>query len=147
MPLNNPEPADWATVLEALMEAAASVLSADSLDETLTRISDRLRSLVPYDDLTVYAADHERFKLVPAFACGTYVDEIMADEFELDAGVTGATLQTGEARNITDSLAEPNVAGVADTPQDPEAFICVPLMVETRTVGALNVYRSATKPY
>jgi diguanylate cyclase (GGDEF)-like protein len=147
MPLEKAQSDAWAGVLEALMEAAASVLSADSLDDTLTRVSERLRSLVPYDDLTVYAADHERHKLVPAFACGTYVDEIMADEFELDEGITGQALKTGEARNITDSLAESSVAWVADTPQDPEAFICVPLMVESRTVGALNVYRSARMPF
>ena len=147
MPLKDPEPADWANVLEALMEAAASVLSADSLDDTLTRVSERLRSLVPYDDLTVYAADHERFKLVPAFACGTYIDEIMADEFELDQGITGAALRSGEARNIADSLNVDGVAWVADTPQDAEAFICVPMLVETRTVGALNVYRSAKRPF
>jgi diguanylate cyclase (GGDEF)-like protein len=147
MPLKKPESAAWASVLEALMEAAASVLSADSLDDTLTRVSDRLHSLVPYDDLTVYAADHERFLLVPAFACGTFVDEVMADEFPLDAGVTGAALKTGEARNITDSLHESNIAWVAETPQEPEAFICVPLMVERRTVGALNVYRSAATPF
>src|ERR1700754_3294879 len=144
MPLKGPQSEAWATVLEALMEAAASVLSADSLDDTLTRISDRLGSLVPYDDLTVYAADHERFLLVPAFACGTFIDEVMADEFPLDAGVTGRAIKTGEARNITDSAVESNIAWVADTPQDPEAFICVPLTVESRTVGALNVYRSAT---
>jgi diguanylate cyclase (GGDEF)-like protein len=147
MPLKNSESGAWASLLEALMEAAASVLAADSLDDTLTRVSDRLRSLVPYADLTVYAADHDRGMLVPAFACGTFVDEVMADEFPLDVGVTGAAIKSGDARNIADSLAEANIEWVAGTTQDSEAFICVPLTVECRTVGALNVYRSATQPF
>jgi diguanylate cyclase (GGDEF)-like protein len=141
------ESAAWADVLEALMEAAASVLSADSLDDTLTRISERLLALVPYDDLTVYAADHERFLLVPAFACGTFVDEVMADTFPLDAGVTGATVKTGQARNVRNSGAESDIEFVAGTGEDPEAFVCVPLLVEDRTVGALNVYRTAALPF
>src|SRR3954469_5266645 len=140
MPRPKTEAAAWASVLEALMEAAASVLSAASLDDTLTRISERLRALVPYDDLTVYSADQDRFLLVPAFACGTFVDEVMADTFPLDAGVTGAALKTGVARNIVNSVAEDDVVIVAGTDEGPEAFVCVPLIVEDRTIGALNVY-------
>src|SRR6476469_1449557 len=67
----------------------------------------------------------------------------MADDFPLDAGITGVALKTGEARNVADALQDADVAWIAETPQDPEAFICVPLTVESRTVGALNVYRGA----
>ena len=36
-----------------------------------------------------------------------------------------------------------NVANVvAGTPDDPEAFVCVPLLARDRVVGALNVYRT-----
>ena len=31
---------------------------------------------------------------------------------------------------------------MAGTPDDPEAFVCVPLLARERVVGALNVYRT-----
>jgi diguanylate cyclase (GGDEF)-like protein len=40
-----------------------------------------------------------------------------------------------------------DVEFVAGTSEDPEAFVCVPLLVEGRTIGALNVYRSAQLPF
>ncbi len=95
MPSSGMSPAAWASVLEALMEAAASVLSAASLEDTLQRMGDRLVDLVPYDDLTLYETDHAQGMLVPAFARGSYIDEVMADSFPIDQGVTGKVLAAG----------------------------------------------------
>jgi hypothetical protein len=41
-------------VLEALLDAAAAVLTADSLEDTLRRIALQLGALVAYDDLALY---------------------------------------------------------------------------------------------
>ena len=52
-----------AATLEALMDAATAVLSADSLDETFGRMTGRLGELVPFDDLVVYEVDPSRTRL------------------------------------------------------------------------------------
>ena len=105
-------------------------------------MADRLVDLVPYDDLTLYAVDHENGLLVPAFACGSFVDEVMADSFPIDEGITGETLTSGKARNIPRIDLVPGVEAVEGTELDPESAIVLPLKVEGRTVGALNVYRA-----
>src|SRR3954465_5760214 len=75
--------------LDALLDAAAGILAADSLRETLGRISEHLSALLTYDDLTVYEIEPGERALRPVFAVGTWVDEIMADAIDVSSGVTG----------------------------------------------------------
>jgi diguanylate cyclase (GGDEF)-like protein len=131
-----------AATLEALMDAAAAVLSADSLDETFGRISARLAQLVPFDDLVVYEVDPSRTRLGAVFADGRWIDEVMAENFGIDEGLTGYTIARGETTNVPRSDLHPASKVVPGTEQEPEALVCVPMVVEGETIGALNVYRS-----
>jgi GAF domain-containing protein len=129
------------SALEALVDAAAGILAADSLDGTLGRISHHLRSLLRYDDLTVYEIDDTQAFLRPVFAVGDWVEEILSDRIPLGTGITGWAVRHRCTRNVANSQLEPLCNVVAGTPQDAEAFVCVPLLAEERVVGALNVYR------
>lgn len=134
-------PADWASTLDALMDAAAAVLTADSLEQTLERVADRLAGLVPYEDLSLYEVDYVAGVFVPLFARGSYTAEVMADRFPLTEGITGATLRDGRARNIPRTDFDPDAETVSGTPDVPEAMVCVPLKVADRAIAMLNVYR------
>ena len=57
-----------ASALEALVDAAAGILAADSLSDTLGRIAHHLGELLDYDELTVYEVDRTAGMLVPVFA-------------------------------------------------------------------------------
>ncbi len=131
----------WASTLDALMDAAAAVLTADSLQQTLGRVAERLAALVPYHDFTLYEIDRAAGTFVPMFAHGSYAAEVMADSFPLTQGITGATLRDGRARNIPRTDRDPDAVTIAGTPDDPEAMMCVPLQVADRTIAMLNVYR------
>jgi diguanylate cyclase (GGDEF)-like protein len=128
-------------VLEALLEAAAAVLAADSLEDTLGRIAMHLRALVPYDDLAVYELVDAGRTLSPAFAAGRWAEEVMAESFPHDVGITGQTIRDKRTRNIPRVDLDPQGEVVAGTEAEPEALVCVPLVVEHRAIGALNVYR------
>ena len=67
------------SALEALVEAAAGILAADSLEGTLGRIAHHLRALLHYDDLTVYEVDDAAGMLRPVFAVGDWVDEVLGE--------------------------------------------------------------------
>ena len=66
------------TALAALVDAAASILAADSLESTLGRIAQHLAAVVPYDDLSLHEIEPgaepstvtraERFVVVPLIA-------------------------------------------------------------------------------
>ena len=123
------------------MDAAASVLTAESLDETLGRVVEQLAGLVPFNDLAIYEIDRESQLFVPLFAHGTYTAEVMAHSFPLERGITGAAFRAGTARNVPRSDLDPDAGFVIGTQLVPEAMVSVPLKVAGRTIAMLNVYR------
>lgn len=124
------------------MEAAAAVLAADSLEDTLRRMAHRLQGLVPYDDLALYELVPSAREFRPVFAVGTYADEVLAERVPVDEGITGAVLRERRTRNIARVDLHPMARVVTGTSAEPEALVCVPLFVERGALGALNVYRA-----
>jgi diguanylate cyclase (GGDEF)-like protein len=136
----------WASTLDALMDAASAVLTAESLQQTLLRVAQGLGRLVPFNDLTLYEIDRAAGMFVPMFAFGSYADEVMAQRFPLTRGITGATLREGRVRNVPRSDLDPAAETVPGTPDEPESIVCVPLEVAGRTIAMLNVYRYGEDP-
>jgi len=128
--------------LEALVDAAAGILSADSLPGTLGRIAHHLATLVPFDDLSLYEIEDGGDSLKPVFAVGDWVEEIMAEEISVVNGVTGWAVRNRRTRNVPNTLTEPLCTVVSGTDEVAEAFVAVPLIAHDRVVGSLNVYRT-----
>src|ERR1044072_7905478 len=114
------------SALEALVEAAAGILAADSLEGTLGRIAHHLRALLHYDDLTVYEIDEPAALLRPVFAVGDWVDEGLVNPIPLRTGGTGWVVANRRTRNVPNVCLEPVSNVVAGTTDEPEAFVCVP---------------------
>src|SRR5690349_7432298 len=129
------------TALDALIDAAAGILAADSLDDTLGRIAHHLQALLPYDDLTVYEVNAEGTGLHPVFAMGSWVDEIMAETLSINEGTTGWVVRNRRTRNVPNVRFDTISSVVPGTPMDDEAFVCVPMLAYDRVIGTLNVYR------
>jgi diguanylate cyclase (GGDEF)-like protein len=130
-----------ASALEALVDAAAGILAADSLSDTLGRIAHHLGELLHYDELSVYEVDRAAEMLVPVFAMGACADEVMADSFPMTEGATGWVVSNRRTRNVERADQDPIVAVVEGTEMEPESLVSVPLLIEDRVVAALNVYR------
>src|SRR5262245_1416865 len=129
------------TALDALIDAAAGILAADSLEDTLARIAHHLRALLPYDDLTVYEVDFDGVTLRPVFAIGSWVQEIMSETLSVDSGTTGWVVRNRRTRNVPNTRFDTISTCVPGTDHDDEAFVCVPMLAHDRVVGTLNVYR------
>ena len=127
------------SALEALVDAAAGILAADSLSDTLTRIAHHLAGLVDFDEISVYEVVDRM--LVPVFALGAYADEVMADSFPVTDGVTGWVVTNRRTRNVERADTDPLAEVVEGTENEPESLVSVPLLVGDRVVAALNVYR------
>ncbi len=130
------------SALDALIDAAAGILAADSLEDTLGRIAHHLHALLPYDDLTVYEVDDAGIGLRPVFALGAWVQEIMGESLSVDHGTTGWVVRNRRTRNVPNTRFDDISTVVPGTVDDDEAFVCVPLVAHDRVVGTLNVYRS-----
>ncbi|HWM10017.1 MAG TPA: EAL domain-containing protein [Solirubrobacteraceae bacterium] len=130
------------TALDALIDAAAGILAADSLEETLGRIAHHLQALLPYDDLTVYEVDLAGTSLRPVFSLGAWVQEIMSESLSIDHGTTGWVVRNRRTRNVPNTRFDTISTVVPGTDDEDEAFVCVPLLAHDRVVGTLNVYRN-----
>jgi diguanylate cyclase (GGDEF)-like protein len=118
------------------------LLVSVTLDDLFDRISSELNRLVPVDALTIYRVDEVNREIVPVHARDQWADEIMAAPLRLGEGLTGWVLEHHEAANVTAAERDPRIAVVPGTPADePEAILCVPLVVRGRPIGALNTYR------
>ena len=129
------------SALEALVNAAAGILAADSLSDTLGRIAHHLGVLLDFDEITLYEVDRTAGMMRPVFALGAYADEVLADAFPIDEGVTGWVVANRGTRNVERADHDPIVAVVEGTELEPESLVSVPLIVGDRVVAALNVYR------
>jgi diguanylate cyclase (GGDEF)-like protein len=139
--LQTPAQRGGGTALDALIDAAAGILAADSLKDTLGRIAHHLQALLPYDDLTVYEVEEGGEALRPVFALGQWVEEIMAESLSVNGGTTGWVVRNRRTRNVPNSRFDSISTVVPGTAEDDEAFVCVPLLAHDRVVGTLNVYR------
>jgi hypothetical protein len=85
MPLPSPttsRPADGAgsehlvvAGLEAIIDATAGILAAQSLEATLQAMADALAPIVPYTSLVVYEVDWMERICVPLLATGSYLEQ------------------------------------------------------------------------
>src|SRR5579875_656898 len=82
--------------LEAIIDASAGILSAQSLEETLQGMADALLPIVPYTSLAVYEVDWEERVVVPLLATGRYVNETLSSRPSLDASITGSAVLAAE---------------------------------------------------
>ena len=130
-----------AEYLRRLADVFHELLSEQSRDVVLERIADTLKELIPYDSLTVYEVDDVHRMIIPVVAKDTYAEEIMSETFPVGEGLTGWAVERAEPVLANEAHEDPRVAVIANTPSEPEALICVPLVARGATMGALNVYR------
>jgi diguanylate cyclase (GGDEF)-like protein len=137
-----PDLANRLASYETLVDVSRMLLVSATPDELFEGISAELNRLVPVDALTIYRVDEVARAIVPVHARDQWADEIMAAPLRLGEGLTGWVVEHREPANVTAAERDPRIAVVPGTPADePEAIICVPLIVRDRPIGALNTYR------
>jgi diguanylate cyclase (GGDEF)-like protein len=126
---------------QTLLRVSRMLLGSATLEELLDRITHELKTLVPYDVLTVYQVDAVRRLLVPLHSVDLYAAEIMDAPLPLGAGLTGWVVEHQRPQNVPNAHRDPRIQLVPGTDDEPEAIVLVPLLVRDEPIGALNVYR------
>jgi diguanylate cyclase (GGDEF)-like protein len=114
--------------------------------QVLNLIADSLKAVVPYDNLTIYRVDRAAGVFRPVLARDRFADVIMEATFPLERGITGWVLQHGEAQCVNDAHRDPRMNLIAGTPAEEESLIIVPLTLDGRVGGTLNVGRMGGVP-
>ena len=131
-----------------LLEVNERLLSTLDPQGVFELIADSLKSVVDYDNLTIYRVDRAENLLRPVLSRDRFAQLIIESTFAIDRGVTGWVVAHGTAECVNDVLADPRAASIPGTPDEPEALIVVPLFVGGEVAGTLNVGRmGATEAY
>ncbi len=137
-------PTNATRVLDPLLEVAGIIADGASLPTIFTALAERLRRLVPHDDLVVYGLDASDDMLSAVHADQRWVPETSRERFPATEGITGAVLQEGRMRNIARSDLDANSVRVQGTEDEAEALVSCPMAADGRPLGVLNVYRSGS---
>ena len=128
--------------LEAIIDAAAGVLSQKSLTATLDGMVRELQPIVPFTSLAVYETDHAARVLVPVYAVGLWVEATLANRPGFDSSLAGQVVQSGEPLHLDPWDTRLKQYTIPGTPDDEhEAIVIAPLIAEEVVIGTLSVWR------
>ena len=124
-----------------LLEINERLLSNVDPAGVLDLIADSLKTLVAYDNLTIYRIDREAGVLRPVLARDRFAELILSTTQAIDRGITGWVLAHGAAECVNDAHLDARANLIPGTPMEAESLIVVPLRVGGEVVGTLNVGR------
>ena len=131
------------SALEALVDAAAGILAADSLEGTLGRIAHHLATLVHFDDLSVYEIDDGGDCSSPCSPSATGSTRSWRSTIPLRSGVTGLGRPQPPHAQRPERRARSRCARSSRArTRSPRRSSRVPLIAHDRVLGSLNVYRT-----
>jgi len=124
-----------------LLEVNERLLSTLDPEAVLNLIADSLKTVLAYDNLTIYRLDREAGQLRAVLARDRFASLILEATFPVDLGITGWVVRNGQAQCVNDSHVDPRTHNIPGTPPEPESLIVVPLFVGGEVAGTLNVGR------
>jgi diguanylate cyclase (GGDEF)-like protein/PAS domain S-box-containing protein len=124
-----------------LLEVSESLLSTLDPSGVLEMIADSLKTIVPYDSLTIYKIDREAGVRRAVVARDRYADVILDYSPPVGTGITGWVIDHAEAALANDAHVDPRSTQIPGTPFEPESMIVVPLLVAGEPIGTLNLGR------
>jgi signal transduction histidine kinase len=133
---------------KAMLHSTASLQEPGDLKTTLKTIGDSLNEFVPCDELSIYRVDWTKGLLIPLYATGPYMNEVMADIGGL-TGLAGVVAKSGKVEIVEDSMADDRVEdipGIEDL-EIAQTMMAIPLKGKAGVEGVLELYRDKSRKF
>jgi signal transduction histidine kinase len=128
------------STLNEVVELAARV---PELQELLSLVLERTMRTVRAGIGSIMLLDHERQMLRVVAARGLPDDVVGSAEVRVGEGIAGKVVQIGEAVLVEDIAADPRFGKPNEPKYGSGAFMCLPVRVEDRIIGVVNLAKSA----
>lgn len=125
----------------ALSSAATALQGEHDPMRILGVMADLMVRVVPVSEMAIFVAEHDTHRLVPVIATGPDSDQLLADSFSLDAGLTGWAFGVGTPQIIADTSTHPLARQVPGTPVVEESLLLIPLVAGEHKLGIINCWR------
>jgi sigma-B regulation protein RsbU (phosphoserine phosphatase) len=121
--------------LRTLAQLSQEFSSILDLDELLGKIAASVRTLIDYDAFSILLVDADQRLLRHRFSV-RYDQRVDLDNIPMGKGITGAAAESRQAVRVVNTQQDPRYIAT-----DPGSFseIAVPLILQDRVVGVLNV--------
>lgn len=128
----------------ATLRRAGEVLSSSlNLEESFSKMMHSVAEKLNMQRAVLVLLDESTGQLRTEAAVGLASDDVDRNRFALGEGITGTVVATGQARIIPDVRKEPdflNKTGrIPESAKQAVSFLCVPIRIEGRVVGAVSV--------
>jgi diguanylate cyclase (GGDEF)-like protein len=124
-----------------LLEVNERLISTRDPKGVLEMIADSLKTIVPYDTLTIYRCDFDAGVRRAVVARDRFADVILDYAGPIGVGITGWAIDRAEGVLANDAHLDARSVQIPGTPFEPESMIVVPVRVAGAVVGSLNVGR------
>jgi PAS domain S-box-containing protein len=127
---------------QRLLQINQSLLRTLDPASVLDLIADGLKSVVWYDNFSIYRVDAEMTVLHPVLARDRNAGSVLEFPIPRGRGLTWWTVEHREPVLVNDALHDPRVIQIPGTVEEEEAMIIVPLVSGDEVIGAMNIART-----
>jgi sigma-B regulation protein RsbU (phosphoserine phosphatase) len=124
--------------LRTLTRISQEFTSILELDELLSKIAARVRSLIAYDAFSILLVNEEQ-KVLRHRVSIRYDQRVNVDEIPLGKGIVGAAAESRHPVKVDDTTSDPRY--IASHP-DIQSEIAIPLIVHDRVMGVMDLESS-----
>jgi len=132
--------------LSTLNEVVELASRIPQLQDLLSLVLERTMRTVRATIGSIMLLDHDRGVLRVVAARGLPDGVVGQAEVPVGQGVAGKVLQLGEAVLVEDITTDPRFARPNDAKYGSGAFMCLPVRVEDRVIGVVNLAKAAGAP-
>jgi diguanylate cyclase (GGDEF)-like protein/putative nucleotidyltransferase with HDIG domain len=130
----------------ALHEIAQTIGSSLNLNDTVTLVANKLKSIVPFDSCVIFLVDERSGKAVAAHAVGEEAEIFSSRRITIGEGITGWVV--ANARSMCNASPELDLVGVDESIVKLFRGVLVsPLLREDGAFGAIALYSQSRASY
>ncbi len=130
----------------ALHEIAQTIGSSLNLSDTVTLVSNKLKSIVPFDSCIIFVVDERSGKAVAAHAAGDESELFSRRRMNVGDGITGWVI--ANSRSMCNASPELDLVGVQEEiAKQYRGVLVSPLLREDGAFGAITLYSKSRTSY
>jgi diguanylate cyclase (GGDEF)-like protein/putative nucleotidyltransferase with HDIG domain len=130
----------------ALHEIAQTIGSSLNLNDTVTLVSNKLRSIVPFDTCIIFVVDEKSGKAVAAHVAGEDAEVFSRRRMNVGDGITGWVI--ANARSMCNASPELDLVGISEeVARNYRGVLVSPLLREDGAFGAITLYSKSRTSY
>ncbi len=130
----------------ALHEIAQTIGSSLNVNDTVTLVANKLRSIVPFDTCVIFTVDEKSGKAVALHAAGEEAELFSHRRMTVGDGITGWVI--ANARSMSSASPELDLVGLPDDlSKSYRGTLVSPLLREDGAFGAITLYSKSRTSY